>query len=73
MTQIKIFTETTYQGSGAGPGAFKIEQLTQEVNDYLAENEGKIILKDIKYKILSPNPNNIKIKDWVIMLVYDTV
>jgi len=73
MTQIKIFTETTYQSSGAGPGAFKIEQLTQEINDYLADNDGKIILKDIKYKILSPNPHNLSIKEWVIMLVYDTV
>ena len=73
MTQIKIFTETTYQSSGAGPGAFKIEQLTQEINDYLADNDGKIILKDIKYKILSSNPHNLSIKEWVIMLVYDTV
>ena len=73
MTQIKIFTETTYQSSGAGPGAFKIEQLSQEINDFLADNDGKIILKDIKYRILCPNPNNLKIKEWVIMLVYDTV
>ena len=32
MTQIKIFADTTYQGSGAGPDAFTIEMLNQEVN-----------------------------------------
>ena len=73
MTQIKIFTETTYQGSQSGPNAPTVETLSQKVNEFLKENEGKISLKDIKYTIQSPNPNNVKIKDWTIMLIYETI
>ena len=76
MTQIKIFANTTYQGSGAGPDAFTIEMLNQEVNAFLAENDGKIILKDIKYTVQSPNPRevfNLNVKVWTIMVIYETL
>ena len=71
MTQIKIFTGNTYQGTKS-PDAPTIDTLTQEVNDFLAENEGKITVKDIKYTIQIPNPHNLSIKDWAIMVIYET-
>ena len=72
MTQIKIFNGSTYNGTN-DPKTPTIETLTQKVNDFLAENDGKITIKDIKYTIQSPNPNNVKIKDWTIMLIYETL
>lgn len=75
MTQIKIFSGTTYEGSGVGPSAPTIESLTQKVNEFLAENDGKITIKDIKYTIQSPNPHqelNLDVKEWTIMLIYET-
>lgn len=74
MTQIKIFTESTYHGS-MDPKAPTIETLTQKVNDFLAENDGKITVKDIKYTIQSPNPHqilNLSVKDWTVMVIYET-
>ena len=71
MTQIKIFNETTFHGTKS-PDAPTIETLTQRVNEFLAENDGKITVKDIRYTILSPNPRNISIKDWTIMVIYET-
>lgn len=74
MTQIKIFTETTFDGTKS-PNAPTIETLTQKVNDFLAENDGKIIIKDIKYTVQSPNPHqilNLSVKDWTVMVIYET-
>lgn len=74
MTQIKIFTGSTYQGS-MDPKTPTIETLTQKVNDFLAENDGKITVKDIKYTIQSPNPHqilNLSVKDWTVMVIYET-
>lgn len=53
-----------------------IETLTNKVNEFLSENEGKITLKDIKYTVQSPNPHqifNLNVKEWTIMLIYETV
>ena len=74
MTQIKIFTETTFDGTKS-PNAPTIQTLTQKVNDFLAENDGKIIIKDIKYTVQSPNPHqilNLSVKDWTVMVIYET-
>ena len=75
MTQIKIFTETTYSGQAAGPNAPRIDDLQKIVNDFLSENADKIIVKDIKYSVQSPNPHqvlNLNVKVWTIMLIYET-
>lgn len=75
MTQIKIFSGTTYQGTKS-PDAMTIETLTNKVNEFLSDNEGKITLKDIKYTVQSPNPHqifNLNVKEWTIMLIYETV
>ena len=74
MTQIKLITETTYSSNQAGPNAFRIADLEQKVNDFLAENADKIIVKDIKYSIQSPNPHqvlNLSIKEWTVMVIYE--
>ena len=75
MTQIKIFTETTFRSKEAGPGAPIVDDLQEKVNDFLAENADKIIVKDIKYSVQSPNPHqvlNLNVKVWTIMLIYET-
>ena len=75
MTQIKIFTETTFRSKEAGPSAPIVDDLQKKVNDFLAENADKIIVKDIKYSVQSTNPHqvlNLNVKEWTIMLIYDT-
>ena len=73
MTQIKIFTETTFRRKEAGSKALLIEDLQKKVNDFLAENADKITVKDIKYLIQSPNPQNLDIKAWTVMVIYETI
>ena len=73
MTQIKIFNETTYEEDHSS--APTIDTLTQKVNEFLEENEGKITVKDIKYTVQNPNPHqifNLSVKDWTIMLIFET-
>lgn len=75
MTQIKIFTEKTYNSKDAGPKALLTDDLQKKVNDFLADNAGKIIVKDIKYSVQSPNPHqklNLDIKEWTVMVIYET-
>lgn len=75
MTQIKIFTGTTYSSKDSGPTAPRVDDLQKKVNDFLAENADTIIVKDIKYEVQSPNPHqilNLNTKYWTIMVVYET-
>ena len=58
MTQIKIFTETTYSNP-ADKKAMTTEAQEKKVNDFMVENADKITVKDIKYSIWSPNPHQI--------------
>ena len=76
MTQIKIFTETTFRSKEAGPNALLTDDLQKKVNDFLTENADKITVKDIKYSIQSPNPHqtlNLNVKVWTVMIIYDTI
>ncbi len=61
MTQIKLFNARTP----------KIEDMEKKVNDFLAENDGKINVRDIKYTG-DPFENNNWVR-WTAMVVYDTV
>ena len=73
MTQIKIFTETTYANTQGGK-AMTIDGFEKLVNDFLAENDGKIAVKDIKYTIQSPNPHqifNLSVQHWTVMVIYE--
>ncbi len=75
MTQIKIFTGTTYSPEGASKDSPKVENLEQKVNDFLAENADKVVVKDIKFETKNPNPHqvyNLGIQKWTIMLIYET-
>ncbi len=49
MTQIKLFMDRTPD----------MESFEKKVNDFLKENEEKIVVRDIKYTAESPNPNTI--------------
>ena len=62
MTQIKIFTETTPE----------LEKIEKRINAFLKDNDGKILVKDIKYTAGSPNPNNSVWKNWTVMVIYET-
>lgn len=61
MTQIKLFNARTP----------KIEEMEKKVNDFLAENDGKITIRDIKYTG-DPFENNSWVS-WTAMVVYDIV
>ena len=62
MDQIKIFREK----------ACDMSVPEKKVNDFLAENEGKIVVKDIKYQADTINPNNAIWAIWNIMIWYET-
>ena len=63
MTQIKLFAEKT-------PELEKVEKM---VNDFLSANEGKILVKDIKYTAEQVNQNNPVWKYWSVMVIYDVI
>ncbi len=62
MTQIKLFNARTP----------KLEEMEKKVNDFLAENDGKITVRDIKYTG-NPFENNNVWVSWTAMVVYDTI
>ena len=62
MTQIKLFTETTPE----------MEKIEKKINAFLKDNDGKILVKDIKFSAESPNPNNSAWKYWTVMIIYET-
>ena len=62
MTQIKLFTEKTPE----------LEKIEKQINAFLKDNDGKILVKDIKYTAESPNPNNSVWKNWTVMVIYET-
>ncbi|MBR6416934.1 MAG: hypothetical protein IKS22_12665 [Bacteroidales bacterium] len=49
-----------------------MEKFEQKINKFLEENDGKIILKDIKYTAMYPNPNNSAWVSWTVMVIYET-
>lgn len=59
MTQIKLFKDRTSH----------VEKIESTVNEFLKENEDKIIVRDIKYasEILDSAYNII----WTVMIIYD--
>ena len=48
-----------------------MESFEKKVNDFLKENEEKIVVRDIKYTAESPNPNNSAYKNWTAMVIYE--
>ena len=50
-----------------------MDKFEEKVNSFLKENEGKIVVKDIKYTSDSPNPHNSVWKNWTAMIVYETI
>ena len=64
MTQIKLFKGTIYYTSD-------MEECESTVNEFLKENEDKIIVRDIKYTSEKPNPHNSAWDSWTVMIIYD--
>jgi hypothetical protein len=50
-----------------------MDKFEEKVNSFLKENEGKIVVKDIKYTSDSINPHNSVWKNWTAMVVYETI
>lgn len=80
MTQIKIFYHQTIDSEDVRMWVSNpktINDLEKEVNDFLAENEGKITLKDIKYTTQSmTDKDGVTHPDlifWTVMVVYETM
>ena len=85
MTQIKIFYKQTFDTSedarmdvrARGVYPTSIKDLENEVNNFLAENEGKITLKDIKYTTQSmTDKDGVTHPDlifWTVMVIYETL
>lgn len=72
-TQIKIFSGLTYDQSRVD--ALTIDHFEQIINDFLAENADKIVVKDIKYTIQCENPHqefDTGRKGWAVMVIYET-
>ena len=67
MVQIKLFQDET---SISGPiSVYSMESFESTVNEFLKENEDKIIVRDIKYasEILDSAWKII----WTVMIIYD--
>lgn len=72
-TQIEIFSGLTY--ANGGPDALTIGKFEKRINDFLAENADKIVVKDIKYTIQCENPHqefDTGRKGWAVMVIYET-
>ena len=72
-TQIKIFSGLTYDLSRVD--ALTIDHFEQIINDFLAKNADKIVVKDIKYTIQCENPHQefyVDRKGWAVMVIYET-
>ena len=62
MIQIKLFMDKTPY----------MEKFESQVNKFLEENDGKIIVNDIKYTAETPNPGNSSVwKAWTAMVIYE--
>jgi len=48
-----------------------MEKFESTVNEFLKENEDKIIVRDIKYTSEKPNPHNSAWDIWTVMIIYD--
>ena len=64
MTQIKVFINANHEANAH-------EKLEKHVNDFLKENEDKIIVKDIKYSVTEGNFGNPIWKNWMVMVIYE--
>ncbi len=66
MTQIKLFINTKEVANYH-------EDLEKQVNVFLKENAGKIVVKDIKYSSNEINPKNPMWRNWTVMVIYDAI
>ena len=67
MTQIKLFKDKTPISSD-----YSMKEFESTVNEFLKENEDKIIVRDIKYtsEIKYFNNSGLDII-WTVMIIYD--
>jgi hypothetical protein len=50
-----------------------MEKFEKKINDFLSEHKDTIIVKDIKYTAIYPNPNNSAWQNWTAMVIYEVV
>ena len=63
MVQIKLFRDHTPD----------MEKFEKQINTFLREQEGRIVVNDIKYTADYVNPNNSAWQNWTAMVIYEVV
>ena len=63
MVQIKLFRDHTPE----------MEKFEKQINTFLREQEGRIVVKDIKYTADYVTPNNSAWQNWTAMVIYEVV
>ena len=63
MVQIKLFRDHTPD----------MEKFEKQINTFLREQEGRIVVKDIKYTADYVNPNNSAWQNWTVMAIYEVM
>ena len=61
MVQVKLFTERSNGGSAP---------IEKKINDFLQQNEKKIVVKDIKYTAVSIS-DSLTWQTWAVMVIYE--
>ena len=63
MTKIQLFKKKVYQ----------LEDFQKEVNEFLKTNDGKIVVRDIKYTCENTGASSNDWALWSVMIWYDEV
>jgi hypothetical protein len=50
-----------------------MEKVEKQINTFLREQEGRIVVKDIKYTADYVNSNNSAWQNWTAMVIYEVV
>lgn len=61
MVQIKLFRDKTPD----------IDKFEKQINTFLREQEGRIVVRDVKYTADYPNPANAAWQNWTAMVIYE--
>lgn len=61
MVQIKLFRDKTPD----------IDKFEKQINTFLREQEGRIVVRDVKYTADYPNSGNAAWQNWTAMVIYE--
>ncbi len=61
MVQIKLFRDKTPD----------IDKFEKQINTFFREQEGRNVVRDVKYTADYPNPGNVAWQNWTAMVIYE--